>query len=94
MHYTPANSIFSGPMTHLPSVYMFDGSPFTCQCEKEIGKADEFHIQRVYWPFLNGIMAFRRVKLVVSMSWVIVEVDFCIQEWGSWVLNVSREGSV
>ena len=69
MHYAPANSIFSGPVTLLPSVYMFDGSPFTCQCEKEIGKADEFQIQCLYWPFLSGIMAFRRVKLVASMSW-------------------------
>ena len=60
---TPANSIFSGPITSVFSAMHFDESPFTCQRQKEDKKAQAFQISHFYGSFSNDIMAAKGLSM-------------------------------
>ena len=55
----PANSIFSGPISITSSFNAMDfgDNPLTCQCEKEVKKAEGFLILHFYGSFSSDIMA-------------------------------------
>ena len=54
---TPANSVFSGPITSVFSAMGFDENPFRCQCKKEDKRAEVFQISHIYVSFSNDIVA-------------------------------------
>ena len=61
---SPANRIFSGPITSIFNAMCFDEIPFACQCEKEDKKGYWFQISHFYGWFSNEIMA---VKGFISL---------------------------